>query len=241
MNPIRVSVVIPAYNEEKLLARCLVSLVNQSVKPYEIIVVDNNSTDTTAAIAKMHGAVVISETRQGIAWARDAGFAKASGDIIARLDADCIAPPEWIEIISNYYQKQSLGSSSAITGTGFYTTRSALTGKILGTITTTGYNAGNQLMIGNVALFGSCMAFPRSWWEAIKDTVCRDSGTIHEDIDLSVHLLKNNYGIVKLPKFYTYIDSRTLHEPFKKTLWRFKIWPRSARRHRQASKQSRLK
>lgn len=237
MKPIAVSVVIPAYNEEKLLARCLTSLQNQTVVPHEIIVVDNNSTDATAEIAETHGVIVVKETRQGIAWARDTGFNRATGDVIARLDADCVAPPEWIEKITSYYQEYSLENGSGITGMGYYTTRSAIAGKILGTITTTGYNAGNRLMLRSVALFGSCMAFPRSWWEEIKDEVCQDSKAVHEDIDLTVHLIKQGYKIRRLPGLYTHIDSRALHEPLSKTWWRFKIWPRSAFRHRRQSRQ----
>lgn len=228
----RVSVVIPAYNEEKLLARCLVSLQNQRVAPYEVIVVDNNSTDTTAQIAKNYGVIVVTEKRQGIAWARDAGFHHATGDIVARMDADCVAPPEWIEIITEYYQEHPVENACAITGLGYYTTSTPTVGKVLGTITTTGYNAGNRLMLGSVALFGSCMAFPRSWWEEIKDEVCHDSHVVHEDVDITAHIVQKNHRIKRLSGFYTYIDSRALHEPIRKTWWRFKIWPHSARRHR---------
>lgn len=239
MNPIRVSVVLPAYNEEKILARCLASLESQTITPYEIIVVDNNSTDATAQIAKDHGVIVISEARQGIAWARDAGFHTASGDIIARMDADCIAPPEWIERITGYYQSTPQQEWRAITGTGYYAIRSVRFGKILGAGMTAGYNIGNRLMLGSIGLYGSCMAFPRSWWEDVKEEVCHDSHVIHEDIDISVHLMKKGYIIKKLRGFYTFIDSRTLSEPPSKTWWRWKTWPPSAFRHRKEPKVSR--
>lgn len=236
MNPIRVSVVLPAYNEEKLLARCLESLQNQTVAPYEIIVVDNNSIDATAQIARKNGAIVVKETRQGIAWARDAGFNHASGDIIARCDADCTAPPEWIEKITSYYQTTPREAWRAITGTGYYAIQSVAMGKILGAAMTAGYNAGNRLMLGSVGLYGSCMAFPRAWWETVKDEVCHDSHVIHEDIDISVHLMKKGHKIKKLSGFYTFIDSRTLSEPPQKTWWRWKTWPPSAFRHRKEPK-----
>lgn len=231
MKPLRVSVVIPAYNEEKLISRCISSLENQRVAPYEIIVVDNNSSDRTASIAQSHGVVVIKEKRQGIAWARNAGFDAAKGDIIARLDADCIAPKHWIERITEFYS-QNPAQSYAVTGMGYYATSSLAVGKILGTVIIGNYNIGNRLMLGHPGLFGSCMAFPAAWWESVRGEVCCDSDAIHEDVDLSVHLLRMGYSIKKLKNFYTYIDSRTLQEPLKKTIWRFKIWPRSAYRHR---------
>lgn len=234
MKSLRVSVVIPAYNEEKLLGRCLESLKNQVVQPYEVIVVDNNSSDATSAIAKGYGASVVSEKRQGIAWARDAGFSKATGDIIARLDADCIAPPEWIRVITDYYngQDKPIEVCSGITGTGYYATRSVLFGKIFGAVMTMGFNLGNRYMLGSVALYGSCMAFPRNWWDSVKNDVCHDSSAIHEDIDLSAHLLQQGHAIVQLPGFYSFIDARTMRESPKKTLWRWRVWPESARRHR---------
>jgi glycosyltransferase involved in cell wall biosynthesis len=232
MHTPRVSVVIPAFNEEKLLRRCIESLQDQSVPAHEIIVVDNNSTDKTASIAESLGVTVISEPSQGIAWARDAGFNHASGDIIARLDADCIAPAHWIETITKHYQDRDIATSTGITGMGYYTTRSRLLGKTAGTIIVGSYHLLSRPMLGGNPLFGSCMAFPRSWWEPIKATVCRDSEAIHEDVDLAAHLLMQGYRIEKLPNFYTYIDSRSLHESPKKTLWRLKIWPEVVRRHR---------
>jgi len=61
----KISVVIPAYNEEKLLKKTLESIRDQIEKPFEIIVVDNNSTDKTAQVAKKMGAIVIKEVKQG--------------------------------------------------------------------------------------------------------------------------------------------------------------------------------
>lgn len=232
MNPVRVSVVIPAYNEEKLLGRCLASFQNQTVKPYEIIVVDNNSIDATSEIARQYGATVIPEANQGMIWARNTGFNHATGDILARCDADCIAPPEWIGTITNYYQKQPLEDASAIGGTGYYATRSVKLGKVIGTVMSAGYYTGTRLMLGSASLYGSCMAFPRSWWGPIKDMVCLDSQAVHEDIDLTVHLIGEGHTVRRLPGFYTYVDTRTLHEPLKKTLWRLRIWPHSVYRHR---------
>ena len=60
-----ISVVIPAFNEEKYLPACLEALKKQTFKNYELIVVDNNSTDKTAQIAKKFGARVVKEKKQG--------------------------------------------------------------------------------------------------------------------------------------------------------------------------------
>lgn len=95
-----ISVVIPAHNEEKLLSRCLKSVLNQDFdQPYEVIVVDNASTDQTAAIAKSFAVQVIKEPRKGVAAARKAGFAAAQANIVATTDADCVVPVNWLALI----------------------------------------------------------------------------------------------------------------------------------------------
>jgi glycosyltransferase involved in cell wall biosynthesis len=91
----RISVIIPAYNEEKYLAVTLDS-VDQAIKAYrkshgravEVIVVDNNSSDRTGAIARELGAEVVWEGRNQISSARNAGAKAAGGEILAFLDAD---------------------------------------------------------------------------------------------------------------------------------------------------------
>jgi glycosyltransferase involved in cell wall biosynthesis len=92
----KVSVVVPAYNEEKMLGPCLRSLRSQTV-PCEIVVCDNNSTDGTYGIAKRYAHKVVSEKRQGAAFALNTGLMAASGDFIAITGADCSVPPDWIE------------------------------------------------------------------------------------------------------------------------------------------------
>lgn len=95
----QVSVVVPAYNEEKSLPLCLVSLVNQDFEDFELIVVDNGSTDKTSAVAREFGAKVIYARRKGVAHARQAGFLDAKGAIIATTDADTVVPRDWLNRI----------------------------------------------------------------------------------------------------------------------------------------------
>jgi glycosyltransferase involved in cell wall biosynthesis len=103
-NP-KISVVIPAFNEEKFLPKCLESLKNQDFKDFEIIVVDNNSTDKTVEIAKKFGAIVFSEKNQGVAFARQKGFLEARGGIIASTDADTILPKNWLSRVFEEFKK----------------------------------------------------------------------------------------------------------------------------------------
>ncbi len=95
---IEVSVVIPAYNEEKNILRTLLSLAsNVTDRSIEIIVVNNNSVDRTEALVKATGVTCITELKQGITAARNAGLSVARGKYVLNADADSIYPPLWIE------------------------------------------------------------------------------------------------------------------------------------------------
>lgn len=92
-----ISVVIPAYNAERFLPRCLKSVFAQTLKPEEVIVVDDGSTDNTASVAAALGATVVSQANSGISAARNLGIRNASGEWIALLDADDLWAPEKLE------------------------------------------------------------------------------------------------------------------------------------------------
>lgn len=92
----RISVVIPARNEEKTLPRCLEALACQTHRDFELIVVDSASSDATAEVGRKHGAHIIKLKTPGVALARQVGFEAARGEIIASMDADTIAPPDWL-------------------------------------------------------------------------------------------------------------------------------------------------
>jgi glycosyltransferase involved in cell wall biosynthesis len=96
-DPVRFSVVVPAYNEGGYLGAALTSLAQQRVDfGYEVIVVDNNSTDDTAAVALDHGAVVLHEPRPGVCAARERGSRAARGTFVVSTDADTIHPSDWL-------------------------------------------------------------------------------------------------------------------------------------------------
>jgi len=95
----RVSVVIPAFEEEKFIAETLRSILIQTFTDYELIVVDNGSRDRTGELARTYGATVIVEPHKGVGVARQRGFLIARGEIIACTDADTVVPPTWLATI----------------------------------------------------------------------------------------------------------------------------------------------
>ncbi len=96
--------VIPALNEEGNLPACLDSLKNQQWSgAFEVIVVDNGSTDKTSEVAARHGAQVVTCPKRGVAFARQAGAEVARGEIVAQADADTLYPPGWLGRIGSYF------------------------------------------------------------------------------------------------------------------------------------------
>jgi len=97
----RLSFVIPAYNEEAYLPACLESILAQTRElgdEVEIIVVNNASTDRTREVALAYSGVrVVDEPRKGLTFARQAGFAASTGKLIANVDSDSRLTPGWVE------------------------------------------------------------------------------------------------------------------------------------------------
>ena len=93
-NEIKISAVIPVYNRAALIRRAVDSVLSQTVKPYEVIVVDDGSTDDTPRILAAYGdkLTVIRQQNRGVSAARNAGIKAAGGDWIALLDSD----DEWL-------------------------------------------------------------------------------------------------------------------------------------------------
>ena len=106
-----ISIVIPAYNEGNNIFSCVNSLKAQNLprNDYEIIVVDNNSTDNTLEILKNLGVIQTVEDEKGPAAAKNAGIPLAKGNIIAFIDGDCIATKDWLKNIASGFEKSDVG------------------------------------------------------------------------------------------------------------------------------------
>ena len=96
----KVSVVICAYNAEPTMEACLVSLQNLRYPAFEVIVVDDGSTDQTGAIAdSFEGIHVIHQENKGLSAARNVGIAASLGEIVAFTDSDCVMDPDWLHYL----------------------------------------------------------------------------------------------------------------------------------------------
>ena len=178
MSYLKASVVVPAYNEEDYLGKALASLKNQSIEPFEIIVVDNNSTDKTVEIAKSYNVKIIKEHTQGLSYARDKGFDEAKGDILLRLDSDSVAPTDWVERITQEFEKDtelSTFSGSAVLIHPIFNFLFDFFCFYINDIF--GYNS----------MLGPNFALRKTAWEKIRGTTCDDNHKFHEDLDIAIH------------------------------------------------------
>lgn len=201
----RVSIVIPVYNEEDHLGACLEAIAAQTDKPYEVIVVDNNSSDATVAVAARFPFVkLLHESRQGVVFARDRGFNAAQGDIIGRTDGDSILAPDWVTQVKRTFANPTVDAAS-----GIVTYRDIGLKQVFGTIdqSVRQYLARRMSPIDELFLYGVNMAVRREAWTQVRGLLCHERH-IHEDLDLAVHMAKRRQRIVFAPTMLASISPR---------------------------------
>jgi glycosyltransferase involved in cell wall biosynthesis len=136
-----ISFIVPAHNEETLIADTLASIhaaARQSAQPYEIVVVDDASTDGTAAAARRLGARVIPVERRHIAAARNAGAAAAAGEMLVFVDADTLVPHDTLLASLEALRAGAVGGGALLRLDGFVPWH----GRLLAALVTSGMALG---------------------------------------------------------------------------------------------------
>lgn len=116
-----VSIVIPTLNESMRITKCLQSILAQTKKPDQVIIVDDSHDETSTIIHDFQKlfqdhsieVILMSGSHEGVAAARQLGFTQSNAAIIASLDADCVAAPNWLE---NLCEPIESGLAQATTG-----------------------------------------------------------------------------------------------------------------------------
>ncbi len=203
-----ISVVICAYNEEKRIGKSIEAIQEQDFpkEDFEIVVVNNASTDQTAELAKSYGVRVVYEKEKGIAHARQKGSEEARGEIIAFTDADTHVPNHWLKTIAQAFQKDEklvgFGGVFRI-NSGSFMSRLVI-------------NHGEyplyllaKIITGKWLLVGNNMAYKKSAFE--KTGGYNTNLSQGEDTDISQKL--NKVGKVKLiNNFYVYQSGRRFEQ-----------------------------
>lgn len=207
MHVTTVSVVIPVKDDAPSLARCLAALKEQSHAPLEIVVVDDGSVDDSAAVARASGARVVASSGTGIPAASATGYDAAGGDILARLDADCIADRDWIERLVIAFDDDEV---AAVTGFARFHDGPRALRRVLARLYLLAYFAAVAPALGHLPLFGSNLALRRSAWLEVRDSVHRDDELVHDDLDLAMHL-----GPVRRIRLDTSLGMAMSFRPFR--------------------------
>ncbi|HSW85820.1 MAG TPA: glycosyltransferase [Candidatus Saccharimonadales bacterium] len=201
----KLSIVIPVYNEADRLDACLEAISRQSVTPLEVIVVDNGSSDNSQAIVMAYDFVtLLEEPKQGVVHARNTGFDAAHGEIIGRIDADTILPTTWVEQLITIFKSSE---ASAVSGAPHYYdfALSNLADRI-------DYNLRSRLavrMAHQNFLWGANMAIRRSVWQQVRSQLCT-SRDLHEDFDLGIHIQEMGFKVDYFPKLVADVSSRRI-------------------------------
>lgn len=196
-----ISVVVPAYNEERLLPFCLEALKNQAFyADFEVIVIDNGSTDRTSEIAKEFGFRLIREQKRGVGRALRAGCRAARGEIIAVTNADTIVPLNWLAKIEENFLLNP--QAVAVGGTVRFFDASGLMRIIPEVVPSFVYRPFYHLISVN-------MAFRKSSYERVGGF--KPEWTFGEDL-LLARRLKKEGEIIFDPNIIVYTSARRYQE-----------------------------
>ncbi|MEW6296775.1 MAG: glycosyltransferase [Thermodesulfobacteriota bacterium] len=187
----KVSVVVCAYNAERTMAPCLASLEKLNYPNYEVIVVNDGSTDRTREIAERYDSIrLINQENKGLSAARNVGIAAATGEIVAFTDSDCVADPDWLTYLVATFLRSG---RQAVGGPNFPPPEDAL---VPSAVAVSPGGPTHVLLNDEVAehIPGCNMAFRKSALEEIDgfDPVFRAAG---DDVDLCWRLQNQGYQI----------------------------------------------
>jgi cellulose synthase/poly-beta-1,6-N-acetylglucosamine synthase-like glycosyltransferase len=221
------TIVIPAYNEELRIGACLESIRDQTVKPDKVLVVDNNSTDSTAEIAGSFSfSTVIDESAQGISNAHKKGFNSAGTDLIVRIDADCTLPDDFVEKIHNFYANPD-HSLMCIRGSGIANNiKTRRLNYLLGLLAF----RSTDVVVGHSALWGPCMVIPNACWHAVKEGLCIEKGHTFDDLDLSLHVTESGFVTHCLKELQVNIELRHIYSLKSFIVYNLRL-PRTLKHH----------
>lgn len=219
------SVIIPAHNEEQDIAMCLAHIVKQSTNvPYEIIVVDNNCTDETVAIAKSFNVRIVQEKSPGAAAARNKGVREAKSDLFVFIDADCHVKRDHLAIIHSLFQQDP---SLAVAG-GVY---DYFDGSwFVRTTTKNGwiflhYTELLKVLFGYYFFVGGNMAVRKNAYNAVGGYRADIKDSLHDDdVELSMRLAVAGYKTKLVPQMTTLSLSRRVTNFKLREAWLRNYW-----------------
>ncbi len=211
----KVSIIIPAYNEEKNIGACLKSVkqLNYPKNKLEVIVVDDGSTDATAATAKKAGALVIQGKHQGKVSALNLGTKHASHEFVFTLDADTIVGEHCLKALIAPFTSPDVGATTG-------NSKIKNTSHLLGMFQNLEYHYNNLIRVGfskvfknGIWFFGALACYRKS---ALKSIGFFKKDTLAEDMDSALELRRRGYRTVNVEDAFGHtLAPATIQELFR--------------------------
>ena len=192
----KVSVYIPCYNAERYIARTIEGALRQNYGLDEVLVVDDGSKDRTRKIASRYPVRILSHDRnRGLAAARNTGFRSARNELVASLDADCVAEPAWLERLLPHLEDRKVAAASG-----------RLEETVLTSLADRWRQAhlpehwGNSAVVNPPFLFGANGLHRKSMIEEVGgyDEITWPAGC-GEDLDISMRIRNRGYNLIYEP------------------------------------------
>ena len=240
---VTLSVVVPCYNEADTISSCLEGLISQDSFIDEIIIVDNNSSDTTVATIKAYmekhqKITLLHEKKQGVQFARNTGLSAANSDVIARIDADTIVGKKWATALVDFYDTKIHNNVGAASGqTHYFDIPFPVITQFFTNLFT---HLANQKLADSHSIYGANMSLRREAWQQIRSDVCMRSG-IMEDQDLGYHIIQAGFSTGYIAKAIAQVSGRRMRmSPLR--YWRYnKQWWMTYENHGQHAEAARVR
>jgi len=218
-----ISIIIPAYNAEKPLPACLCSLLNQSINAsgYEIIVVDDGSSDNTGMVVKGFKSVnLLRQKNQGPAAARNEGVKHAKGNIILFTDSDCVPNRDWIEQMILPFKRDN--DIAGVKGT-YRTKQRSLAARFVQIEYEDKYDLlRKSKYIDFIDTYSA--AFKRDVFRKFRGYDTEFPVACAEDVELSYRISKKGYKMVFNPKAVVYHTHPNTIRSYLRKKYKFAFW-----------------
>lgn len=204
-----ISVIVPVYNVEKYLSRCIDSIVNQTYKDFEVVLFDDGSTDRSGKICdeystRYSNVKVIHSENGGLSNARNSGRVASKGEYITYIDSDDVISPDYLEVLINLNKKYDADVSCC--EFNFFTNDSEIIFDSSNTIekSLTGAEAAAQMLYGTLHGSSACAILMK---RSIADSNEFTKGKYHEDDLVSFKFfLSANTVAVTSKRMYWYFQ-----------------------------------
>lgn len=217
--------IIPCYNGEKFIAKCIESLLNQTRVPNEILVIDDGSTDNSASIIEKYNVKLIKhETNKGLAEARNTGIKNASGDILIFVDVDAYADPKLIESLLEGY------SNEKVAGVGGQGIESNIQNVYdLWRKLHASQSSGDKIIKNGGTLWGLSSSFKRNVLIEVGgfDPFYKTNA---EDVDIGIRIKNKGYHLVYMPAAKVYHQRTDNFKTLRNLVYRCWYWGETTQR-----------